>query len=117
MYGVDIRPEATRNRDQLSPEIAEKYKSKIGILGDLGFYLSKSAVIPWELKRLFTECGQHSREVEQELKDRVESQNLENLNRKLAEIEAKKNLEKEISRLPAQKALSDSKNKITQMAA
>jgi hypothetical protein len=117
MYGADIRPEATQNRDQLAPEIAEKYKSKYGILGDLGFYLSKSAVIPWELKRLFSECGQHSREVEQELKDRVESQNLENLNRKLAEIEAKKNLEKEINRLPAQKALAESKNKITQMAA
>jgi hypothetical protein len=117
MYGVDIRPQATQNRDQLSDEIAEKYKSKLGILGDLGFYLTKSAVIPWELKRLFSECGQHSREVEQELKDRVESQNLENLNRKLAEIEAKKNLEKEINLLPAQKALSDSKNKITQMAA
>jgi hypothetical protein len=117
MYGVDIRPEATRNRDQLSPEIAEKYKSKLGFIGDLGFYLRKSAVIPWDLKRLFSECGQHSREVEQEIKDKVESQNLEILKRKLAEIEAKKNLEKEITPLPAQKALADSKNQITQMAA
>jgi hypothetical protein len=101
MYGVDIRPEKTRNRDQLSDKIAEKYKSKYGILGDIGFYLRKSLTIPWELKRLFQECSKHSQEVEINIKNIVEAQNQENLKRKLARIQSKPNTEPQFGVLSA----------------
>jgi hypothetical protein len=113
MYGVDIRPAETQARDKLPEEIENKYKSKFGIFGDIGFYIKKAALIPLELKRLFAECDIHAKEVEQDLNKKIENQNLENLNRKLAEMEAQK----------AQLAKSDPKSSkskqeaITQIAA
>ena len=90
MYGVDIRPAETQARDKLPEEIENKYKSKLGIAGDILFYLKKSAAIPWDLKKLFSECKKHSKEIEEDLTQKVLDQNRENLNRKLAEMEAKK---------------------------
>jgi hypothetical protein len=113
MYGVDIRPAETQARDKLSESIDDKYKSKLGTLGDILFYLKKSAMIPWDLKKLFSECVEHSVEVEKDIKAQVTNQNLENLKRKLAEMEAQK---AELAKLDP-KSSKNKQEAITQLAA
>lgn len=84
MYGVDIRPEDTKAKDELPKEIEAKYSSKLGKLGDMLFYLRKGFALPYDIGNLVKQCAEHAVEVEQDVATKVAEAN--------AKIDARKAL-------------------------
>jgi hypothetical protein len=74
MYGIDIRNEKTKAKDNLPQEILDKFKDNT-LLDDLAMFAKKSLAIPRELMKLKDTVVKHSDEVESKIKRTVDTRN------------------------------------------